>query len=223
MKSFGHLFESIGRFLIWNIVLLIAAFIGPVLFLFVPFILIAVDPHGSFYNLSVFFKLLGPLTCACWTLIALLHRRYKRITADGTIYRVSIGGMVAGTGYMLLGFFGSIITEVVFSLMFNVPNGHPFGLVLYFAGLIVAAFFPLVIVYLTRTKKVIPPETDPYVLHCQSCPVCKRKKGHCEEGYRLMFASTHDADGNVRPEYAATCNTPKLIFHIQPNGVAQLV
>ena len=135
----------IWRSILWTIFLLIA----PVLYLTVPFILIVLTPNnGVFPMLAFAYMALGPFVSAFWTMIVCMIRRHRRMTADGSPYERSLGGVVAAFGFMFFGFFGSLAAEVGFVLLFH---GVSKGPLVFFSFAPFAVFAPLLLLWARNT------------------------------------------------------------------------
>lgn len=140
----------IWRSILWAIFLLIA----PVLYLTAPFTLIALVPGGDFRMLAGLFMLLGPFAASFWMIITRMLSRYRRMTADGSTYRCSLEGGLVACGWMVIGFFGSLVAEVLFLCMFHTPHtGNTLCWALWFAVAPFVTFSAVLLGWVWRRPK----------------------------------------------------------------------
>jgi MFS family permease len=92
--------------------------IAPLIYI-IPVVLVIVAPDATslFQMLALGLMVTGPFVSAFWTMIACMCRRVKRMTADGSPYECSLEGGLAATGWMAVGFFGTLVAELLFLLM----------------------------------------------------------------------------------------------------------
>ncbi len=126
----------------------------PVLYL-IPFF-IALTPNNEIIPmLAVAMMMTGPFVSGFWTMIVCMVRRYRRITADADPYEPSLEGMFAATGWMLYGFFGTVVTELLFMFtvhsLGNLRGPNPWGWALWFAAAPFVIFAPLLLVWVWGT------------------------------------------------------------------------
>ena len=154
-----HFLTAPFRFIWHSILWILFLTAAPLLYLTIPFLLIAFDPHGYFSVLAGIYMLLGPLIAAFWMLVSCHWPTVRRARLEGRLstWREDAGGygrtMPKAFGFMFLGLFGSMIAEIVFCGMFSVPNGNPWGAALYFATAPFATFAPVILLWLFRRMR----------------------------------------------------------------------
>ena len=138
--------NKLVRFVLMQIAAIGFMLIAPLLYL-VPFIFVVLTPHSDvFSTLALGMMLTGPFVSAFWMMMVCMFRRYRRSTTDGSSYECSLEGSLAATGWMLLGFFGTLVAELVFLFVFHVPrDGDTLGWALWFATAPLVIFSPLII------------------------------------------------------------------------------
>jgi hypothetical protein len=146
--------NKLVRFVLMQIAALGFMLIAPVLYL-IPFVFIVLTPNNDIIPmLAVAMMMSGPFVSAFWTMIVCMVRRYRRITADGDPYEPSLGGMFVATGWMLYGFFGTVVTELLFMFtvhsLGNLRGPNPWGWALWFAAAPFVIFSPLLLVWAWR-------------------------------------------------------------------------
>jgi len=140
---------------------LLAVAIAPVILAVLPQVLIARNPQGNFSGLAQLFFWVTPLSVAFWMAV-LCHfhsiRLWLREGKDSSEWRDAHGGFwhtnLKSTGFMVLGFFGSVACEILFVYMFRrLPYGLFDGAArfrLWFALFPFAAFAPVILLFLWR-------------------------------------------------------------------------
>jgi hypothetical protein len=140
----------IWRSIFWAIFLLIA----PVLYLTVPFVLVALAPSSDFGVLALAYLALGPFVASFWLIITRMISRYRRLTADGSPYEASLEGVFVACGWMILGFFGSIAAELIFGFIIGFPRtGNTSGWAAWFAAAPFVTFSPVLLGWMWRRLK----------------------------------------------------------------------
>jgi hypothetical protein len=143
------LLKKLGEIILLHVAAFSFMALAPVLYLTVPFILIAVEPNSGHNGLAFLCMLLGPFAASFWTIITRMLSRYRRLTADGSPYKRSLEGVLVACGWMVVGFIGSAIAEFLFILVFRVPRGgNALGWVLWFAVAPFATFSPVILGWL---------------------------------------------------------------------------
>ena len=143
--------KKLGEIVLVHVVALGFMALAPLLYLTVPFILIALSPNGNFGVLALIYMALGPFAASFWMIITRMISRYRRLTADGTPYQRSLEGVVAACGWMVVGFLGSLAAEVLFLYVFRVPRGgNRLGWAWWFAVAPFVTFAPVLLGWLWR-------------------------------------------------------------------------
>lgn len=144
------LLRKLGQIILTRIAILGFLIFAPVLYLVIPFILLAGNANRSDLDGVAFvYMAAGPFVSAFWTMIICMLRRYRRVTSYGRPYERSLGGVFAAFGWMLFGFFGSLVAEVIFYVLFHGVSKNPF---VFFALAPLATFAPLLLVWALGKK-----------------------------------------------------------------------
>jgi hypothetical protein len=139
------LLRKLGQIILARIAILAFLIFAPVLYLVIPFIPLAGNANRSDLDgVAFFYMAAGPFVSAFWTMIICMLRRYRRVTSYGRPYERSLGGLFAAFGWMLFGFFGSLVAEVIFYVLFH---GVSKNLFVFFALAPLATFAPLLLVW----------------------------------------------------------------------------
>jgi len=149
MKILNELVRIVVRQLLALGFLLIA----PLLYL-IPFIFVVLTPQSDIFGMLAFGMMAtGPFVSAFWTMIVCMLRRHRRMTADGSPYECSLEGTLAATGWMLVGFFGTLAAELLFLFVFHVPrDGDTWSWALWFFTAPFVIFSPLLVVWVWGKK-----------------------------------------------------------------------
>ena len=139
--------RAVARFVICQIAILCFVIAAPALMLVVPFVLIA-HGHGSDLGMLAFFYMAaGPFVSAVWTAFFMSLRRVLRTTTFGnrTAYdSFSFRTQAISCGWMLYGFFGTLVAEVAFVILFHGVGRSP---AVFFAVAPFVVFAPLLLVW----------------------------------------------------------------------------
>ena len=133
--------------------------VAPVIYLTVPFILIALNPNGNWHVLALIYILFGPFAASAWMIITRMVSRHRRLTADGTPYKRSLEGILVACGWMVVGFIGSAIAEFIFLIAFYAIFGKVSstgGWLLWFAIAPFATFSPVILGWAWPAKAKYP-------------------------------------------------------------------
>ena len=153
MKILNQLVQIILR----QILALGFLLVAPLIYL-IPFIFVVLSPNSDIFDmLAIGMMVTGPFVSAFWTMMILMFRRYRRMTADGSPYECSLGGTLAATGWMLLGFFGTLAAELLFCFtvrwLVGAPDGaNRWGWALWFFAAPFVIFSPLLLVWVWGRK-----------------------------------------------------------------------
>jgi hypothetical protein len=153
MKILNQLVQIIIR----QILALGFLLVAPLIYL-IPFIFVVLSPNSDIVDmLAVGMMVTGPFVSGFWTMMILMFRRYRRMTADGSPYECSLGGTLAATGWMLLGFFGTLAAELLFCFtvrwLVGAPDGaNRWGWALWFFAAPFVIFSPLLLVWVWGRK-----------------------------------------------------------------------
>jgi hypothetical protein len=144
-----ELLKKLGQFILMQIAILGFLIAAPALFLAVPFVMIANGADSdTMRGVAIIFLFAGPLVSAFWTMIVCMVRRVKRMTnGNPHAYKCSVQGSFAAFGWMLYGFFGTLVAEVAFVLLAQVVNLTP---VVWFAAAPFVVFSPLLLLWAWR-------------------------------------------------------------------------
>jgi hypothetical protein len=96
------LLKKLGEIVLLHVAALGFMALAPLLYLTVPFILIALNPNVNFGVLALIYMALGPFAASFWMIITRMISRYRRLTADGTPYERSLEGVVVACGWMVV-------------------------------------------------------------------------------------------------------------------------
>ena len=109
--------RAVGRFILMQLAILGFLLVAPAIFVGVSLYVIAGKAGSNPGMLAFFYMAAGPFVSAVWTMIVLQVRRVRRVTGgDVRSYKCSVRGHLAAWGYMLYGFFGTLVAEVAFVL-----------------------------------------------------------------------------------------------------------
>ena len=153
MKILNELVQIILR----QILALGFLLVAPLIYL-IPFIFVVLSPHSDIVDmLAVGMMVTGPFVSGFWTMMVLMFRRHRRMTADGSPYQCSLEGTLAATGWMLLGFFGTLAAELLFCFtvrwLVGAPDGvNRWGWALWFFTAPFVIFSPLLVVWVWGKK-----------------------------------------------------------------------
>jgi len=133
--------RAVGRFILTQLAILGFLLLAPAIFVGVSIFVIAGGAGRNPGMLAFFYLAAGPFVSAVWTMIVLQVRRVRRVTGGGVrSYKCSVRGHLAAWGYMLYGFFGTLIAEVAFVLLFHVVKSF----VVFFALAPFVVFAPMI-------------------------------------------------------------------------------
>lgn len=133
-------------------VLAIAALlaVAPAIFLAIS-VLVALHPRGDYGMLAFFYCAAGPFVSAVWTpFVCGIRHVYRSTGGDVRSYKNDGRRVEAGLGWMLYGFFGTLVAEVAFVLLFHCVSRSP---VVFFAAAPFVVFAPLVVVCVWRPTR----------------------------------------------------------------------
>jgi hypothetical protein len=145
--------RKVGEVILMNIAVLGFLLLAPVIYLTVPFILIALEPSGKNNGLAFIYMLLGPFAASAWMVITRMVSRYRRLTADGAPYQRSLKGVGIACIWMVVGFFGSAGAEFFFLLVWRVPRSTDAGdWLAWFAVAPFVTFCPVILGWVLRNR-----------------------------------------------------------------------
>lgn len=156
LASDVHFLVAPLRFLWRSLLWLIFLFFAPILYLTVPFVLIALEPHAYFPVLALVYMALGPFVCAFWMVVCCHLPTVRKAHREGRLreWRDDAGGyrstIPKAFAFMCMGLVGSIFSEVVFCALFRVPSRSPWSAAMYFAAAPFATFAPVILLWIIR-------------------------------------------------------------------------
>ena len=159
METFKSLFRMIVRLVIVNIVLILFFASAPLLYTVVPFWYFLATPHRNPADMFTIYMLTSPFACGFWMTIVCHWQTVRRAQREGRLahWRDTEGGMFCtvgkSIGFMVMGWFGSALAEVVFCFVFQSLLATPAGRLEFFAIAPFAAFAPVWIVLLRRWQR----------------------------------------------------------------------
>ena len=143
--------RAVGRFILMQLAILGFLLVAPAIFIGVSLYVIAGKAGSNPGMLAFFYMAAGPFVSAVWTMIVLQVRRVRRVTGgDVRSYQCSVRGHLAAWGYMLYGFFGTLVAEVAFVLLFHAVSKSP---LVFFAMAPFVVFAPLIAGLVWQARK----------------------------------------------------------------------
>jgi hypothetical protein len=143
--------RAVGRFILMQLAILGFLLVAPAIFIGVSLYVIAGKAGSNPGMLAFFYMAAGPFVSAVWTMIVLQVRRVRRVTGgDVRSYKCSVRGHLAAWGYMLYGFFGTLVAEVAFVLAFHAVSKSP---VVFFAAAPFVVFAPMIAASVWQARK----------------------------------------------------------------------
>jgi hypothetical protein len=149
----------LAQMLALNLILVPVMVFAPLIYLTVPFYNLIVNPGIDLSGLALLLFWIGPLSCAFYMLVSCHWQTVHLARREGRLatWRQDAGGygctIPKAFAYMVLGLFGSFFTETVFVLLYRMPNGRPWGLLIWFGVLPFASFAPLLLLWLRRWQR----------------------------------------------------------------------
>ncbi len=157
MEILNSFFRYIVRMVIINIVLILFFASAPLLYVTVPFWVIL--SHKSVADMATIYMLTGPFACGFWMTLICHWHTVRKAQREGRLahWRDTEGGMVCtvgkSIGFMVMGWFGSALAELIFSLVSR-PLLHTLtGRSEFFAMAPFAVFAPVWLVLLRRWQR----------------------------------------------------------------------
>jgi hypothetical protein len=134
--------NAVGRFILTQLAILGLLLLAPAIFFAVSLFVIAGGAGSNPGFLAFFYMAAGPFVSGVWTMIVCQVRRIKRVTGgDVRSYKESMQGHLAAWGHLLYGFFGTLVAEVAFVLLFHCVSRSP---VVFFAAAPFVVFAPII-------------------------------------------------------------------------------
>ena len=134
--------RAIGRFILTQLAILGFLLLAPAIFFAVSLFVIAGGAGKNPGGLAFLYMAAGPFVSGVWTMIICQVRRVKRMTkGDVRSYKCTAEGSFVAFGWMLYGFFGTLVAEVAFVLLFHCVSRSP---VVFFAVAPFVVFSPLI-------------------------------------------------------------------------------
>jgi hypothetical protein len=139
-----EILRAVGRFIVTQLAILGFLLLAPVIFVGVSLFVVAGGAGENPGGLAFLYMAAGPFVSAAWTCVVCQVRRVMRETTfgDRLSYTWTLGGQLAGFGWMLYGFFGTLVAEVVFVFLFHGVSRSP---VAFFAVAPFVVFSPLLL------------------------------------------------------------------------------
>ncbi len=151
------LFAYIARLIVLSIVLLVFFGSAPLFYTVVPFwCLFHPSPYFCSRDMATVVMLTGPFACGFWMTVICHWHTVRKAQSEGRIdrWRETEGGMVCtvgkSIGFMVMGWFGSALAELIFSLVSRPLLWTFTGRLAFFAMAPFAVFAPVWIVLLRR-------------------------------------------------------------------------
>ena len=158
MEILKSLFRSIVRLVAINIALILFFASAPLLYVTVPFWFLLTN-HRDPADMFTVYMLTGPFACGFWMTLICHWHTVRKAQREGRLanWRDTEGGMVCTVGksfgFMVMGFFGSALTELGFSLVSR-PLLHTLtGRLAFFAMAPFTVFAPIWLVLLCRRMR----------------------------------------------------------------------
>ena len=200
-----HFLTAPFRFLWHSILWLLFLLFAPLLFLTVPFILIAADPNADFGVIALFYMVTGPFVCCFWMCLGsylVSIRQIKREGKEFYAFMPGVGSRYARCfGYMLFGFFGSLIGEVIFYHLFGTPDmGNPCDWALWFAVAPFVTFSPMLLPLRQllrvsdeeiKRRQALSDADKAWEAHYRWCGKCRNVEP-CAKGSTLLYSTRVD-------------------------------
>ena len=155
MEILKSLFRSIVRLVAINIVLILFFASAPLLYVTVPLWFLLTN-HRDPADMLTVYMLTGPFACGFWMTVICHWHTVRKAQAQGRLanWRDTEGGMVCTVGksfgFMVMGFFGSALTEFAFCDAAGNLLHSTKGRLEFFAMAPFAVFAPVWIVLLRR-------------------------------------------------------------------------
>jgi hypothetical protein len=136
--------RAVGRFILMQLAILGFLLLAPAILVGVSLFAITGGAGSNPGFLAFFYMAAGPFVSAVWTAFFMSLRRVLRTTTPGNRTAASCGmrAQIAGCGWALFGFLGTIAAEVSFNLAFHAVSKSP---TVYFAVAPFAVFAPLLL------------------------------------------------------------------------------
>ena len=164
-----HLLTAPIRFLFRCVLALLFLLLAPLLYSVIPFACIALDPNSDFSILALVYLVLGPFASAFWLMMVGVVPDVYRAHKEGRVFEAN---HAKGFGLMFLGFFGSLGAEALFLFyVFPIPRctenivANAAQWRSWFAGMAIAAFFPVLSLLGWRLIKWVSAGRD----RCRAC------------------------------------------------------
>ena len=157
MEILKSLFRSIVRLVAINIALILFFGSAPLLYVTVPFWVILT--HKSVADMATIYMLTGPFACGFWMTVICHWHTVRKAQREGRLahWRDTEGGMVStvgkSIGFMVMGWFGSALTETIFSILAKPLLRTTTGRMEFFAMAPFAVFAPIWLVLLCRRMR----------------------------------------------------------------------
>jgi hypothetical protein len=151
--------RAFGRFILVQLAILGFLLLAPAILVGVSLFAISGGAGSNPGFLAFFYMAAGPFVSAVWTAFFMSLRRVLRTTTPGNRTAASCGMRVqiAGCGWALVGFLGTIAAEVAFNLAFRAVSKSP---TVYFALAPFAVFAPLLLLWAWSSFKRARGESD---------------------------------------------------------------
>ena len=134
--------RAVGRFILTQLAILGFLLAAPAIFVGVSLFVIAGGAGRNPGMLAFFYLAAGPFVSAGWTMIVLQVRNVYRVRREtGEPYRYDVRRHLVVCGYFLYGFFGTLIAEVAFVLLFHAVSKSP---LVFFAAAPFVVFAPMI-------------------------------------------------------------------------------
>jgi hypothetical protein len=143
--------RAIGRFILTQLAILGFLLLAPAILVGLSLFAIAGGAGSNPGFLAFFYMAAGPFVSAIWTMIVLQVRNvYRARRETGESYKYDLRRHRAVWGYMLYGFFGTLVAEVAFVLLFHALSKSPVG---FFAAAPFVVFAPMIAGFVWPARK----------------------------------------------------------------------
>jgi hypothetical protein len=144
--------RAVGRFILAQLAILGFVLLAPAILVGVSLFVIAGGAGKNPGGLAFLYMAAGPFVSAAWTCIVCQTLRVMRETTcgDRLSYKWALGGQLAGFGWMLYGFFGTLVAEVAFVLAFHAVSKNS---LVFFAAAPFVMFAPMIAVSVWYARK----------------------------------------------------------------------
>ena len=136
--------RAIGRFIMTQLAILGFLLLAPAILVGVSLFAIAGGAGSNPGFLAFFYMAAGPFVSAVWTAFFMSLRRVTTTFGNRTAASCGMHVQIAGCGWALFGFLGTLVAEVAFVILFRCVSRSP---AVFFAVAPFVVFAPLLLVW----------------------------------------------------------------------------